>query len=76
MDAVIYTRVSTDEQAVSGTSLNSQESECRAWCQRNAYTVVKLFTDAGESAKSADRPQFLAMIAWCRVRYGSRPRPS
>lgn len=49
MDAVIYIRVSSDLQ-VKGTSLESQEAECRLWCQRNGYEVARVFVDAGESA--------------------------
>lgn len=65
MDAVLYIRVSTDEQ-VAGTSLTSQEDDCRAFCKRNSYTVTRLFADRGESAKTEDRPQFLALIAHCQ----------
>lgn len=66
MNAVIYVRVSTDEQAQSGTSIATQEADCRAWCDRNGYTVSCVFTDAGRSAKTADRPQFLALVDWCQ----------
>ena len=57
--AIIYTRVSTKDQAEKGTSLPMQERDCRAWCERNGYTVLKPYTDEGESAKTADRPQFI-----------------
>lgn len=65
MDAVIYIRVSSDLQ-VKGTSLESQEAECRLWCLRNGYEVSRVFVDAGESAKTADRPQFLDLINWAK----------
>lgn len=66
MDAVIYVRVSTDDQAKMGTSLATQETECRTWCKHNGYEVTHVFVEAGESAKTADRPQFLALVDWCR----------
>ena len=61
MDAVIYIRVSSDEQ-VAGTSLATQEADCRAYCQRQGLNPVRLFADRGESAKTSDRPQFLALV--------------
>jgi DNA invertase Pin-like site-specific DNA recombinase len=66
MKAVIYTRVSTAEQADTGTSLATQEQACRTWCKANGYDTGPLFSDAGESAKTADRPQFIALLAWCK----------
>ena len=54
--AVIYIRVSTDRQ-VHGASLETQERDCRLMCDRNEWTVIRLFREEGESAKSADRPQ-------------------
>jgi site-specific DNA recombinase len=64
--AVIYTRVSTTEQADTGTSLQTQEQACRAWCTTRGLDVAAVFSDAGESAKTADRPQFLALMDWSR----------
>ncbi len=63
--AAIYCRVSSAEQ-VDNTSLATQESACRTWCDRNGLDVARVYIDAGESAKSADRPQFLRMIADCQ----------
>lgn len=63
--AAVYVRVSTKEQAAS-LSLSSQETACRAWCKRQGLEVIRVFTDAGESAKTADRPAFSEAIAWCR----------
>jgi DNA invertase Pin-like site-specific DNA recombinase len=67
--AVVYTRVSSEDQ-VKGTSLATQAQACRAWCSANAYRVAAEFTDAGESARTAQRPQFLAALEWA-----SRHRP-
>lgn len=65
--AIIYIRVSTDEQ-VQGTSLATQEADCRTWCAKNGYGVAELFRDEGESAKTANRPGLLAALG--RVRSG------
>jgi hypothetical protein len=40
-------------------SLPTQEKACREYCARNGYDVDQVFIDAGESAKSTDRPEFL-----------------
>jgi len=63
--ATIYIRVSSADQ-VSGTSLCTQEADCRAWCARNGYAVARLFSDEGESAKTADRPGLLASLEYAR----------
>ncbi len=63
--AGIYTRVSSTEQ-IDNTSLETQESVCRAWCARHGYEVSKVFSDRGESAKTANRPNFLALVEWAR----------
>jgi len=64
MNAVIYCRVSTKEQ-VDNLSLATQERESRRFCQQNGYGVARIFIERGESAKTADRPQLLAMLDWC-----------
>ena len=65
MNAVIYCRVSTKEQ-VDNLSLGTQERESRRYCERAGYGVARVFVERGESAKTADRPQLLAMLEWCR----------
>lgn len=55
--AVIYTRVSTDEQAKQGYSLRAQEEKLRAYCQSHGWEVVKHYQD-DESAKNFNRPAF------------------
>ena len=64
---VIYVRVSSDDQ-VRGTSLQSQEDICRAYAARQGWTVDCVFRDEGESAKTADRPQFQALLRYATVK--------
>lgn len=64
-EAVIYVRVS-DSRQVDNTSLEAQERICRSWCQTNGLEVDQVFTDAGESAKTADRTEFQRMFAYLR----------
>ena len=65
--AVIYIRVSSSDQ-VEGTSLETQEKTCREYCAREDMEVAKLFSDRGESAKTADRPKFQEMVRFCTNR--------
>ncbi len=62
--AVIYTRVSSEEQ-VSGTSLDTQLADCNAYAAAHGYTVAKVYTDAGLSAKTANRPALQHAIVYC-----------
>jgi site-specific DNA recombinase len=65
MNAVIYCRVSTKEQ-VQNLSLGTQQSRCVDFCTRNDWAVLRVFRDEGESAKTADRPEFQRMLAFCK----------
>ncbi|HEY1644867.1 MAG TPA: recombinase family protein [Candidatus Saccharimonadales bacterium] len=65
--AVIYTRVSSDEQ-VDNMSLGNQEEACRNFVanQQGDLKVAKVFVEQGESAKSADRTKLKEMLEYCR----------
>lgn len=53
--AVIYCRVSTSRQEADGTSLETQEQECRAFCEREGLRVAAVYRDAS-SGGNMDRP--------------------
>ena len=54
--AIVYLRVSTDEQAASGLGLEAQEAACRAFCEARGWDVGAVFVDAGVSgATPADK---------------------
>lgn len=61
---VIYCRVSSKEQ-IENTSLESQERYCQEYAVKNGIRVLQVFVDRGESAKTADRPEFTRAIALC-----------
>lgn len=65
--AIIYCRVSSLDQ-VEGTSLETQEQICREYAAKQGYLVLDVFVERGESAKSADRTQLKAALAYCRTR--------
>lgn len=48
--AVLYIRVSTDEQARHGTSMDAQEERLRAYCVMRSLTVAAVVRDPGVSA--------------------------
>jgi site-specific DNA recombinase len=54
--AILYARVSTDEQARSGYSLAQQTEASRAYAAREGYEVLEEVQDAGQSGASLERP--------------------
>jgi DNA invertase Pin-like site-specific DNA recombinase len=56
MKAVGYVRVSTDKQADGGVSLDAQTDKIRAMAVVQGADLLDVIVDAGESAKSLDRP--------------------
>lgn len=65
--AVVYVRVSTAEQADQAHNLPTQRRKVEDRCRRDSLAIVKTFTDAGESARTTERPQFQAMMDYCRT---------
>ncbi|MCX6755184.1 MAG: recombinase family protein [Candidatus Nomurabacteria bacterium] len=63
-NAIIYVRVSSLEQ-VDGTSLESQERLCNEYAKREGFTVLQTYIERGESAKTADRTEFIKAISFC-----------
>src|SRR3989338_3301546 len=59
-----YYRVSSNEQ-VQGFSLDNQEKFCKEFSQKDGYNVFNAWSDAGESAKTADRTQLQLMMRSC-----------
>jgi site-specific DNA recombinase len=54
--AILYTRVSTDEQARSGYSLAQQLEALREYAAREGYEVLEEVVDPGQSGASLERP--------------------
>ncbi len=59
-NAIIYARVSTDEQAEKGYSLPHQINECRRYASFNGFRIAQEITD-DYSGASLDRPGFNAL---------------
>lgn len=63
MRAIGYARVSTDKQADSGVSLEAQQEKIRAMAVVQGAALQDLIVDAGESAKTLDRPGMERLLA-------------
>src|SRR5262245_51140290 len=63
MRAVAYVRVSTEKQADFGVSLEAQTQKVRAMAVVQGAEIVDIITDAGESAKSLNRPGMVKLLA-------------
>ena len=62
--AVLYCRVSTDEQRKNGNSIPHQEKVLRASCERRGYEVDAVYLE-DESAKDFNRPEYQSMASYC-----------
>jgi DNA invertase Pin-like site-specific DNA recombinase len=61
--ALGYVRVSTEEQAREGMSLEAQRARITTWCELNGYTLLGMHEDAGLSGRRADtRPGLQAAL--------------
>lgn len=56
MKVIAYARVSTSDQADLGVSLEAQQSKMAAYAALYGLDIVETIVDAGESAKSLNRP--------------------
>lgn len=60
---VVYVRVSTDEQAREGLSLDVQRARCLDYARALGLEVVQVHEDAGRSGRTLQRPGVQAAIA-------------
>lgn len=64
--ALIYSRVSSDEQANRGLSLDAQLAECRRYALRQGWVLGGEYTDVLAGWRD-DRPQYSALLAEVRT---------
>ncbi|WP_276132310.1 recombinase family protein [Polluticoccus soli] len=69
--AVLYTRVSTDEQKRTGFSLQEQYNRLKDYCTRKGYQIVGHYQD-DHSAKNFKRPEYQRFLEDVRLK---RVRP-
>lgn len=61
--ALAYYRVSTEEQAKSGISIEAQKKIILKWAKDNDYTITGHYTDEGKSASNINRPALQDMLS-------------
>jgi DNA invertase Pin-like site-specific DNA recombinase len=59
--AIIYCRISTQQQATRGDGLGSQEAVCRQYAERMGYEVIEVFRDT-VTGSITERPAMQAML--------------
>jgi site-specific DNA recombinase len=67
--ALLYIRVSTPKQGDDAYNLPTQTRKVEERCKRDGFSILKIFVDV-ESARTDDRPQFQAMLQYCRTHQG------
>ena len=65
-DAVVYTRVSSQEQAENNGSLEVQLKYCNNYAKTNSIQIKEYFGGSYESAKTDGRKEFLRMIEYVK----------
>lgn len=63
--AVIYVRVSTEEQAKHGFSVETQTATCLEFAQKQGFKVIKIYIEEGLSAKDLNRPEAQKLLKYC-----------
>ena len=63
---VIYTRVSTKEQAENNMSLETQRKACEHYSKKHSYKIMAFFGGTYESAKTDERDEFNNMLAFVK----------
>jgi site-specific DNA recombinase len=65
-NCVIYTRVSTKEQADNNMSLETQKKACESYAEKNAFRILGYFGGTYESAKTDERKHFNNMLTFVK----------
>ncbi len=63
MWTALYARVSTDEQAQQGYSIESQKERLKAYCLSQGYTQYEFYIDDGYTGTKLDRPAMNRLLA-------------
>lgn len=66
MKAVGYIRVSTEEQAREGISLEAQENKIKKYVDLHNLGLVEVISDEGKSGKDLNREGIQKVISLCK----------
>jgi DNA invertase Pin-like site-specific DNA recombinase len=61
--AIGYVRVSTNEQAREGFSLDAQRRRIESYCEAQSWQLLRIYADEGISGSAADRPAFRDLLS-------------
>ncbi len=70
--AILYIRVSTDEQAIKGYSMKNQEDRLVQYCEGNNIAVLQVIRE-DHSAKTFNRPEWKIMLKSFNHKKSDRP---
>ena len=62
MRAALYTRVSTEDQAREGYSLDAQTKRLEAYCRVRGWEITDIYRDEGCSGTNTSRPEYKRML--------------
>lgn len=60
--AAIYTRVSTEDQAKEGFSLDAQLDKLKSYCKARDWDIANVYVDDGYSGRNIKRPAYTKLI--------------
>ena len=60
--AALYTRVSTEDQAKEGFSLDAQLDKLRSYCKARDWAIFKEYVDDGYSGRNTKRPAYKQLL--------------
>jgi len=68
----VYARVSTQEQAVEGTSLEHQSEQLESYCKSQGWEIIQSYIDPGYSGKDDNRPGLKRLLADAKLNLFSK----
>ena len=63
MRAALYARVSTEDQAIEGFSLDAQMRKLESYCSMKKWEVAGRYVDDGYSGRKTNRPEYQRMLS-------------
>jgi len=63
MRVALYARVSTEDQAKEGFSLDAQIGKLESYCRSRGWTSAGYFVDEGYSGRNVNRPEYQKMMS-------------
>ncbi len=61
--AALYTRVSTEEQATDGFSLDAQLNKLKGYCKLQGWEIAEVYCEEGHTGRNTKRPQYQRMMS-------------